>query len=224
MLLFVVAVLVQAFICGESSPLVITAQTQSSFEEVIPCRLSEVEYVGCAAAQCKRRVFDGLFSEKDIVLLTDIAKKGMNIRENIGGPTILDINTGFIRDSIGLDNLFTKANEVYDANDFGHYNKIINQLREAVIASFGIEKLFFTAPTFFTRIDATHDWKAREAHDEYWHIHADRNNTEHYFYSGLLYLSSYGQDFTGGMYYSQLFVIASLLVHRKTFVLQRERK
>jgi hypothetical protein len=35
-------------------------------------------------------------------------------------------------------------------------------------------------------------------HDEYWHPHADRNNTPHYHYSGLLYMSDYGKDFTGG--------------------------
>ncbi len=34
--------------------------------------------------------------------------------------------------------------------------------------------------------------------DEYWHAHVDKNNTAHYDYSGLLYLSTYGKDFTGG--------------------------
>ena len=35
-------------------------------------------------------------------------------------------------------------------------------------------------------------------HDEYWHTHIDRNNTPHYHYSGLLYMSTYEKDFTGG--------------------------
>ena len=35
-------------------------------------------------------------------------------------------------------------------------------------------------------------------HDEYWHTHADMNNTAHYQYSGLLYLSTYKEDFGGG--------------------------
>ena len=35
-------------------------------------------------------------------------------------------------------------------------------------------------------------------HDEYWHLHVDMNNTAHYHYSGLLYLSTYQTDFTGG--------------------------
>jgi hypothetical protein len=37
-----------------------------------------------------------------------------------------------------------------------------------------------------------------EIHDEYWHPHVDHNNTGHYHYSGLLYMSNYGLDFTGG--------------------------
>ena len=35
-------------------------------------------------------------------------------------------------------------------------------------------------------------------HDEYWHVHADMNSTSHYHYSGLLYMSTFDQDFTGG--------------------------
>lgn len=35
-------------------------------------------------------------------------------------------------------------------------------------------------------------------HDEYWHPHVDKNNTSHYDYSGLIYLSTQGVDFTGG--------------------------
>ena len=34
--------------------------------------------------------------------------------------------------------------------------------------------------------------------DEYWHAHVDKHNTAHYDYSGLLYLSTYGEDFQGG--------------------------
>ena len=43
-----------------------------------------------------------------------------------------------------------------------------------------------------------------EIHDEYWHMHADMNNTEHYHFSGLLYMSTYQADFGGGrlLFYS----------------------
>lgn len=149
-------------------------------------------------SHCKRRVVDGLFTTEDISTLRQIAEKGMSTRENVGGPTILDINTGFIRDSLGLDNLFALPNDLFSVEDFRHYASIIQALKDAVMQTFDLSSLYFTAPTFITRLDATKDWEAREIHDEYWHAHADHNNTAHYHYSGLLYMSTYGEDFTGG--------------------------
>ena len=58
-----------------------------------------------------------------------------------------------------------------------------------------ITKLFFTAPTFITREIGDKSWKPSTMHDEYWHPHVDKNNTEHYDYSGLIYLSTHGEDF-----------------------------
>ena len=122
----------------------------------------------------------------------------MSQRDRIGGPTILDINTGYIRDSQGLDNLFVKSNDIYSSEDFAHYGRIIQKLKETVMETFELSVLHFTAPTFITRIDADMPWEPQGIHDEYWHPHADRNNTPHYHYSGLLYMSSYGEDFEGG--------------------------
>ncbi len=48
------------------------------------------------------------------------------------------------------------------------------------------------------RLDASVAWEPQSPHDEYWHVHADMNNTAHYHYSGLLYMSNYGTDFKGG--------------------------
>jgi hypothetical protein len=44
------------------------------------------------------------------------------------------------------------------------------------------------------------DWSPAEIHDEYWHPHVDKQNTEHYDYSGLVYLKTHGEDFTGGLF------------------------
>ena len=49
-----------------------------------------------------------------------------------------------------------------------------------------------------TRIRGAPDYAPAEVHDEYWHPHADKLNTAHYDYSGLLYLSEAGKDFGGG--------------------------
>lgn len=174
----------------------------------------------CLTQNCARRVVDGIFDQADVDKLLAIANKGMSQRTDFGGPTILDINTGYIRDSKGLDNLFMKGNDIYSADDFAHYGKIINKLKETVMETFHIPTLHFTAPTFITRINSDLNWKPlgtnflqylfsrnyqllllfKGIHDEYWHPHVDMNNTLHYQYSGLLYLSTYNEDFTGGIF------------------------
>ena len=150
---------------------------------------------------CRRFISDGVFSLQDVDRLKAIARKALNARSsvNIGGPTIIDINTGYIRDSTnGLKNLFAGDKQLYDDADFSHYGRIIKKLKEHVESVFGIDEVYFTAPTFITHIQGNKDWQPQGIHDEYWHLHVDNNNTEHYHYSGLLYLSTYNDDFTGG--------------------------
>jgi hypothetical protein len=48
----------------------------------------------CSTNKCARRVMDDIFSVDDINQLHTIARKGFSQRESIGGPSILDINTG----------------------------------------------------------------------------------------------------------------------------------
>lgn len=54
----------------------------------------------CWKNYCARRIADGLFSDKDIENLHLIATKGISRRKGIGGPTIIDINTGMSHYSI----------------------------------------------------------------------------------------------------------------------------
>jgi len=46
--------------------------------------------------------------------------------------------------------------------------------------------------------DLDRTWQPTTPHDEYWHPHVDKNNTVHYDYSGLVYLSTGEEDFEGG--------------------------
>ncbi|RLN60516.1 hypothetical protein BBJ28_00008710 [Nothophytophthora sp. Chile5] len=77
---------------------------------------------------------------------------------------------------------------------------VIEKIRLALIDEFQLEVLYFSAPTFITRLVGNESWTPTEIHDEYWHPHVDKDNTEHYDYSGLLYLADYGVDFTGGLF------------------------
>jgi hypothetical protein len=183
----------------ENFSTLIDAKNHANYYAPVPCRTS-FPLSTCHPNNCGRRVVDEVFSNEDIEKLHYIAEKGMSSRPSLGGPTILDINTGYIRDTAGMENLFMKSQAVYSDDDFGHYGRIIAKLKETVAETFQIKDLYFTAPTFITRLDAAHDWQPRQIHDEYWHPHADHNNTEHYHYSGLLYMSTYGEDFTGGRF------------------------
>ena len=37
------------------------------------------------------------------------------------------------------------------------------------------------------------EWKPHASHDVYWQPHVDKNNAQHYDYSGLLYLADHGE-------------------------------
>ena len=76
-----------------------------------------------------------------------------------------------------------------------HIKAIIARLRLEVIRIFNLQKLYFTAPTFITREVGSEVWEPKTMHDEYWHPHVDANNTAHYDYSALVYLSTSSEDF-----------------------------
>ncbi len=115
----------------------------------------------CIVDKCGRRIVDGIFTSDDMNKLHEIVKKGMSFRESLGGPTILDINTGYIRDSAGLDNLFTKGTDIFSEEDFAHYGRIISKLKDTVADTFQISDIYFTAPTFITRLDGSKNWQPK---------------------------------------------------------------
>mmetsp|Transcript_23611 Transcript_23611/g.40121 ORF Transcript_23611/g.40121 Transcript_23611/m.40121 type:complete len:333 (-) Transcript_23611:170-1168(-) len=190
----------------------IDADVDTKLLKHVVCRGPHLKACPNFLSDCSRAVLDNKFRAEDITALHAIAAKGMGARDKIGGPTILDINTGFLRDSAGLVNLFSaeaaRANHgegLLIAEDFEVYGRIIKQLKDLVSETFQYQGLHFTAPTFITRLDGDTPWEPREIHDEYWHKHADHNNTEHYHFSGLLYMSEYQKDFEGGrlLFYGQ---------------------
>jgi hypothetical protein len=147
-----------------SDPLLIRSDEVVNFFSGCPC--TQNDYVkdfgspsSCLASACGRRVADGLFQDEDIANLARIVKKGMSQRSSDGGPTILDINTGFIRDTNGIENLFMRSESVYSDDDFAHYGEIIRRLKLAVTQTFNITELYFTAPTFITRLDGRPGWE-----------------------------------------------------------------
>lgn len=81
-----------------------------------------------------------------------------------------------------------QSNDIYTASDFSVYAGIVEKLKDTLERQFEVSNMHFTAPTFITRLDASVAWDPKSPHDEYWHVHADMNNTAHYHYSGELFL------------------------------------
>ncbi|TYZ57511.1 hypothetical protein PybrP1_004354 [[Pythium] brassicae (nom. inval.)] len=162
---------------------------------------------GChkVGAACGRAVRDGFVTPEEVAQLREIAEIGMANRSRLGGPTIMDVNTGFVKDGDGLVNIYQKDRSSppvprFTAEQFALYRSVIERIRLALVEEFQLEFLYFTAPTFITRLVGNASWSPTEIHDEYWHPHVDKDNTQHYDYSGLVYLSDYGVEFTGGLF------------------------
>ncbi|KAJ0399044.1 hypothetical protein ATCC90586_004503 [Pythium insidiosum] len=154
---------------------------------------------------CGRAVRDRFVTPEEVEQLREIAETGMANRSRLGGPTIMDINTGFVKDNNGLVNIYQSRRDAppiprFTAEQFDLYRRTIEKIRLALVEEFGLKHLYFTAPTFITRIVGNASWEPAEIHDEYWHPHVDKDNTHHYDYSGLLYLSDYADEFTGGLF------------------------
>jgi hypothetical protein len=188
---------------AETVPLLISVADVARFRQNNSCSHHEADtvnlverYPACAPSSCDRVILDDQFTADDVIALRRIAEKGMATRRDGGGPTILDLNTGYIRDSDGLENLFKSRQGLFSTEDFLVYGDIIRRLKALVESTFDTS-VYFTAPTFITRLDGRADWEPRGMHDEYWHIHSDQASTPHYHYSGLLYLSTFGEEFTG---------------------------
>lgn len=175
----------------------------------------------CLPQDCQRVVLDGFLSKEENAAVLEIAKKGFaysSTAAEYGGPTIMDINSGFVRDQDGLINMYTPSQPPnpndkalhekrymppvsFTTGEYALYKTIIQRIRQQIMDEFDLEDLYFTAPTFITReVGNASSWKPKSMHDEYWHPHVDKNNTAHYDYSGLVYLNDHGLDYTGGMF------------------------
>ena len=161
-------------------------------------------FQGCTPVQggtCDRLVTDDFLTEKEVARLIKMAEVGMSrsITKKKLGPTIMDINSGWVLppSSHQPSSIYSKG-QLYSPEDYELYKDVTQRLKKSVEETFNVKNLYFTAPTFITREVGSMKWKPKTMHDEYWHPHVDKNNTGHYDYSGLIYLSTHGTDFQGG--------------------------
>eukprot|EP00055_Hartaetosiga_balthica_P017778 m.122988 g.122988 ORF g.122988 m.122988 type:complete len:323 (-) comp9399_c3_seq1:361-1329(-) len=156
----------------------------------------------CHFTGCRRVVWDGLVPEKDVTQLREMASRVMNkYAQPSGGPTIIDLHSGAMSYGEQFINMYAKIKDddiVSLNNDLTLYNKVHEIILNLVEKEFGIEnQAGLTKPTFFSRITSK---EAATSHDEYWHHHIDKLQYGTFQYTCLLYLNTYGQDFTGGRF------------------------
>lgn len=173
----------------------------NAFSVSVPCFQPAPAGSECYPQRCSRHLIDSLFEDTDIDALLAIVEKGLALSpatQTSGGPSIFDLNTGFVRTPAGMENIFARKHEnVFSPKEFEQYGKIIKKLK-GILQERLDTTMLFTSPSFVTRLSHAPEWQPAAMHDEYWHMHVDQNSTAHYTYSGLLYLSTYGVEFTGG--------------------------
>ena len=54
--------------------------------------------------------------------------------------------------------MFTKQKTIFRSVDFEQYGNVIRKLKKLVEDTFSISELYFTAPTFITRLDGNSSW------------------------------------------------------------------
>jgi hypothetical protein len=126
----------------------------------------------CHPKTCKRLEFPSFVDAETIEGLKTIARKAIYVGrqgENVAGPTIVDINAGYLRDMDGLVNIYTEAGSVADAtniftlDEYALYRDVIERIRSTVSKHFGLPSKYpvFTAPTFITRILYDPAWRPK---------------------------------------------------------------
>ena len=140
----------------------------------VPCATTSV----CGERPCDRVVIDDWLPPAEIDALRDIARRGAAAADAAaasGGPTIVDINSGFVMaPGARLVNLYQSKRKPFGGEDYELYRSVIRRLKAEVEAAFPrASALYFTAPTFLTRLSGENaTWEASEPHDEYYQRHA----------------------------------------------------
>ena len=140
----------------------------------VQCKTTSV----CGARPCNRVVIDDWLPPAEIDALRDIAARGADAADAAaasGGPTIVDINSGFVMaPGARLVNLYQSKRKPFGGEDYELYRSVIRRLKAEVEAAFPrASALYFTAPTFLTRLSGENaTWEASEPHDEYYQRHA----------------------------------------------------
>ena len=149
------------------------------------------------ATHSTRLTMKQFLNPSEIDFLLDLVYRGMSSIPENHGPTIMDPDLGLV---LGPGGNVKRITERFSQAELVKYGELMKRLQRFIMKTHSLTFLHHTAPTFFARLLAPSQAKSTHIHDEYWHEHCDKNNTAHYDYSALVYLSTYEKDFTGGQF------------------------
>lgn len=180
-------------------------ETLALKSETVPCSndyASERKlFTDCAPKTCGRAVSDDVVTAAEVQALMGIAKRGLSVSRSEGGASILDLHSGSVSHGKAFANVYKLLEEkgiiLFTDQDLKLYRTVKNKIRSMISFQYGVppERLYLTHPTFFSEMTSQ---PAKTVHDEYWHVHVDKETYGSFHYTSLLYLSNYGSDFGGG--------------------------
>lgn len=155
----------------------------------------------CAPQKCGRVVSDSVVTTEEVDALLSLAKRGLALSRSDGGASILDLHSGSISLGKKFVNVYKlleqKGTTLFSDNDLKVYKQVKDKIRSLIGFQFGVrpDTLHLTHPTFFSEMTVR---PAVTVHDEYWHVHVDKEQYGSFHYTSLLYLTDYNADFGGG--------------------------
>ncbi|XP_023240278.1 2-oxoglutarate and iron-dependent oxygenase domain-containing protein 3-like isoform X1 [Centruroides sculpturatus] len=204
-----VGIMLLVYFSSQNSEKSFALQSETVKEKLleVPCskkyKKEILKYKGCAPQLCGRLVTDDLILPQESAQLLQIAKKGLSLSKSSGGASILDLHSGAVSQGSSFVNVYQLMKEnnlnVFTHQDFQVYRNVKNKIKEIIAFKFGIipQYLYLTHPTFFSQMT---NRPPKTVHDEYWHIHVDKETYPSFHYTSLIYLNDYNKDFTGGRF------------------------
>ncbi|KAG1677415.1 2-oxoglutarate and iron-dependent oxygenase domain-containing protein 3 [Nymphon striatum] len=163
--------------------------------------VSQMKFEGCSPMKCGRIVSDNLVTSTEVENLLRIAKKGLALGRSNGGASILDLHSGALSRGENFVNIYKlkSGKSIFSSEDLKVYSAVKNKIKQKIAEEFNLvpSHLYLTHPTFFSEITSK---EAKSSHDEYWHIHVDKEQYKLFHYTSLLYLNDYNINFQGGRF------------------------
>lgn len=183
------------------------------FDEVIGKRSQPVDcsskytqevsqYAGCSPSTCGRIISDRIVLDSEAEALRAIAVRAFKLTGgSSGSASILDLHSGALSKGDKFVNVYKLPNSasILSSSDLQLYKTVKQRMLLFLVEHFGVSEwaLHLTQPTFFSRLT---DRAPLTVHDEYWHVHVDKETYPSFHYTSLLYLNDFGVDFTGGRF------------------------